>query len=298
VYVTSDNLPNPWDSLPSYFDDMAELLDGGSSAPTDPEYSLIVKSVDQTGKAITGMRMEVKKDGAIIRTGFTPLSLALEEGSYTVSAGNYQQIIFDHWQDGSRSSTASVSLSVDSELTAHHNSGAIAPLSVALKADKATASVGAGISFSVTIQGGTAPYTWSVNFGDGTSSSFTSASSIPKTYSSAGTFSAVATARDSAGKTAASSPVSITITPNTSTLIVNTVDAAGSPINGYYTVLSQNGATVKTASSPASFILNSGQTYQVSVSDYGDYAFDHWDNGSTSKSRTITPNNNTVLTAY
>jgi hypothetical protein len=303
VYVTSDNLPNPWDSLPSYFDDMTELLDDGSSAPTepaDPEYSLTVKSVDQTGKAVVGMWMEVKKDGATVKTGFTPLSLTAEEATYTVSAGNYQQIIFDHWQDGSKSSTTSVNLSTNSEITAHYNDGAVAvtPLSVSLKADRVSATAGTGISFSATIQGGTAPYTWSVNFGDGTSSSFSSTASVSKTYSTAGTYSAVATAKDAAGKTATSSPVAITITQGTSTLAVNTVNAAGSPINGYYTTLSQNGAVIKTAFSPTSFTLNSGQTYQVSVSDYGSYTFDHWSDGSTGRQKTVTGGQATTLTAY
>jgi hypothetical protein len=304
VYLTSDNLPNPWDSLPSYFDDMAVLLDDGSSssppAEPEPEHQLTVKSVDPTGKTINGMWMEVKENGATVRTGFTPLSLTLDEATYTVSAGNYQQIIFDHWQDGSKASTTSVNLSADSEITAYYSNGAIAvaPLSVALKADKATASAGTSVSFSATIQGGTAPYTWSVNFGDGTSSSFTSATSVSKTYSAAGTYSTVATAKDSTGKTATSSPVTITITQSTSTLTVNTVNAAGSPINGYYTTLSQNGAVIKTALSPASFTLNSGQTYQVSVSDYGDYMFDHWNDGSTSRQKTVTGGQATTLTAY
>jgi hypothetical protein len=301
VYVTSDSLPNPWDSLPSYFDDMAEMLDDGStSTPPDPEYSLTVKSVDQTGKAINGLWMEVKKDGATIKTGFTPLSLTAEEATYTVSAGNYQQIIFDHWQDGSKSSTTSVNLAADSALTAHYGDGAVAvtPLSMSLKADKASATAGTSVSFSATIQGGTSPYTWSVNFGDGTSSPFGSAASVSKTYGAAGTYSAVATAKDAAGKTATSSPVSITITQGTSTLTVNTVNAAGSSINGYYTSLSQNGALIKSAFSPASFTLNSGQTYQVSVSDYGSYAFDHWSDGSTGRQKTVTGGQAATLTAY
>ena len=79
---------------------------------------------------------------------------------------------------------------------------------------------------------------------------------------------------------------------------MKTADASGSPISGYYTTLSQAGAPTRTAFSPASFTLDSGQTYQVAVSDFGDHAFDHYDDGSTSKSRTVTPDGNTVLTAY
>jgi hypothetical protein len=280
---------------------MAMLLDDGSSSdPADPEYTLTVKSVDQTGKEFTGMWMEVKKGSSTIKTGFTPLGLTLEQGAYTVSAGNYQQIIFDHWQDGSKSNTISVNLSANSGLTAHYNNGAVTvtPLSVTLKADKTSAFAGTSVSFSAIIQGGTTPYTWSVNFGDGTSSSFTSGSSISKTYNSAGTYSAVATAKDAAGKTAISSPLSISITQSTSTLTVKTVNAAGSSISGYYTTLWQNGVIIKTAFSPASFTLNSGQTYQIAVADYGDYVFDHWNDGSTSRQKTINGGQITTLTAY
>lgn len=300
LYVTNDNLPNPWDSLPSYFGDMAELLDDGSLSwvTQDPEYELTVRSVDQNGKAITGMWMEVKQNGATVRTGFTPLSLTLEEGTYAVSAANYQQIIFDHWQDGSRSSTKSVTLSADTELTAHYNSGAAAPLSVSMSASRASVTAGTGIIFSAKISGGAGPYTWSVNFGDGTTSPSTSASTIAKTYNSAGTYAAVATARDSTGKTTTSDPIAITVTQGTSTLTVRTADAAGNPITGYYTVLSQDGAIVRTAFSPASFTLNSGQTYRVSVSDYGNYAFDHWNDGSTVRQKTVTGGQATTLTAY
>jgi len=301
VYVTSDNLPNPWDSLPSYFGDMAALLDNGSTVPSDPvnpEHSLTVKSVDQTGKAITGMWTEIKKNGATVKTGFTPLSVTLDQATYTVSAGNYQLITFDHWQDGTKSSTTSVNLSADSALTAHYIDGAIVPLSVSLKADKTSVTAGTSVSFGATIQGGTSPYTWSVNFGDGTSASFTTSSSISKTYNAAGTFNAVATAKDSAGNTATSSAVSITVTASTSTLTVKTVNAAGSAITGYYTTLSQNGAVVKTGFSPVSFTLKSGQTYQVSVADYGDYTFDHWNDGSTSRQKTVTGGQATTLTAY
>lgn len=299
VYVTSDSLPNPWDSLPSYFGDMAEMLDDGSApAPDEPEYELTVESVDQNGRAITGMWMEVKRNGATVGTGFTPLSLTLEESTYTVSAGSYQQITFDHWHDGGESSTTSVNLAADSEVTAHYGNGAIAPLSVALSASSATVTAGTSVTFGASINGGTAPYTWSVRFGDGTTSPSTLAPATAKAYNAAGTYTAVATARDSAGRIATSNPVSIAVTQGMSTLTVKTVDASGSQISGYYTTLSQAGALARAAFSPASFTLSSGQAYQVAVSDFGGYAFDHWSDGSMNRQKTVTGGQAAALTAH
>ena len=298
VYVTSDGLPNPWDSLPTYFDDTAALLDGGSTGGV-PTHQLTVKSLDQTGNPINGMWMEVKQNGATVSTGYTPLTLTLKDGTYTVSVGNYQQIIFDHWSDGSKSSTKSINLSSNTALTAYYNNGVVtSPLSVKLNAGKTAALAGTSITFGASILGGTAPYTWSINYGDGTSSPYVSASTISKVYNKAGTYTAVANARDATGKTATSNPVALTITESTSTLTVKTVDPLGSAINGYYTTLWQNGALVGSAYSPTSFTLKTGQTYQLSVADYGSYVFDHWNDGSTIRQKTVTLRESTTVTAY
>ena len=68
--------------------------------------------------------------------------------------------------------------------------------------------------------------------------------------------------------------------PTSGTISVTTVDSSGSQIYGYYTILSQNGNVMQTAFSPAEFTVDGDQTYQVEVSDYGSYAFDHWSDGS------------------
>src|SRR5207249_2655081 len=130
--------------------------------------------------------------------------------------------------------------------------------------------------------------TWSINYGDGTSSPYVSASTISKTYNKAGTYTALANGRDATGKIATSNPVVLTITQSTSTLTVKTVNAASNAINGYYTTLWQNGALVKSAYSPTSFTFKNGQTYQLSLADYGGYAFDHWNDGSTIRQMTVT----------
>jgi hypothetical protein len=69
----------------------------------------------------------------------------------------------------------------------------------------------------------------------------------------------------------------------TGIISVTTTDSAGNQIYGYYTTLSENGNVVQTAFSPAEFTVNSGQTYQVAVADYGQYVFDHWSDGSTDR---------------
>jgi hypothetical protein len=304
IYVTHDVLPNPWDSLPPYFESMADLLDDGSSTtppppPATESHSLTIRSVDQNGNAADGMWMEVKKGGETVSTGFTPMTLTLEESTYSISASNYGEITFDRWSDGTTSSTANVNLSDDRSLTAHYRNGpAASPLSASLSADSASAQVGAAVRFSMSASGGASPYTWSLNFGDGTSTAFSSSSSTSKRYDSAGTYQAVATVKDSSGKTASSSPFAITIAKGTPALTIKTADLSGNPIDGYYTTLTQGGSQIQSAFSPAQFSLDAGETYQVSVADFGDYVFSRWDDGTTSRTRAVSVSGPTTMTAY
>ena len=80
-------------------------------------------------------------------------------------------------------------------------------------------------------------------------------------------------------------------------LTINAVDSSGNDLNGMYVTLSQNGSLIHSNFTPTSFKLNSSQTYTVTVADYGGYTFDHWNNGSTVRTTTITISSNTVLTA-
>jgi len=83
--------------------------------------------------------------------------------------------------------------------------------------------------------------------------------------------------------------VNNTAPSSSSQVIVSSQDSSGNTINGYYTVLYQNGAAIDTGFTPASFKTTSGQTYTVEVQDYGSYFFDHWaDNGSTNRDRVFT----------
>ena len=299
VYVTSDSLSNPWDSLPSYFGDMAEMLDDGSApAPDEPEYELTVESVDQNGRAITGMWMEVKRNGATVGTGFTPLSLTLEESTYTVSAGSYQQITFDHWHDGGESSTTSVNLAANSEVTAHYKT--TAPEEAILTVD------------SVNIDGDTVTGLWTV-VKEGGATVKTGYTPLEYTGEAGSTYE-VSVADyggydfDSwvGGSTSRTTQVTLsgdaTLTARYSTgseqvtLTVRSVALDGSPITGLWTVISGSGSA--TGFTPLPFTADAGSQYTVTMGEYQNYVFERWDGGSTSKSRTITPDGNTVLTAY
>jgi hypothetical protein len=59
-----------------------------------------------------------------IAKGFTPLPFQAKSGSqYTVSMANYQNYVFDHWQDGTQSSTRTVAPTQQSTYIGVYNTG-------------------------------------------------------------------------------------------------------------------------------------------------------------------------------
>ena len=65
-----------------------------------------------------------------------------------------------------------------------------------------------------------------------------------------------------------------------------------------YATLTQNGNIVATGFTPVAFPVTSGQSYVVSVSDYGSNYFNHYSNGFTVRSIPVTANSSTTsLTA-
>jgi hypothetical protein len=65
---------------------------------------------------------------------------------------------------------------------------------------------------------------------------------------------------------------------------VSTTNSAGNPITGSHTTLWQGGIEIQSCFSPCSFTVTvlSGQTYQVTVDNYGGETFSRWsDNAGT-----------------
>jgi hypothetical protein len=170
--------------------------------------TLVVSSAELSGDPIDGLWTVIKKDGATIQTGYTPLSFSGTPGAYEVTVSEYQNYEFDHWETGSASNTRQVTVSGYVRVTAYYSTG--------------------------------------------------------------------------------SSEVDLT---------VKTAGLNGSPINGLWTVIEDSGSST-TGFSPLSYEAQAGKRYTVTVADYRNYVFDHWENGSKDRSRTITPDDDTLIVAH
>jgi hypothetical protein len=62
-------------------------------------------------------------------------------------------------------------------------------------------------------------------------------------------------------------------------LSVAAVDSTGKPLTGFDVSVWQEGTLVATSFTPTTFVLKDGMQYQVTVSSFGNYKFDHWSDG-------------------
>jgi hypothetical protein len=126
IYITNDNLPNPWDSLPPYYPDLVSTVDAANSGtfvppPPMPEKTITVNSVDLKGKPFVGMWTTVTKDGVTVQTGYTPLSFSAQEGqTYVITVASYRQHIFEHWDNGSTNRERTITATQDMTLIAYY----------------------------------------------------------------------------------------------------------------------------------------------------------------------------------
>ena len=82
-------------------------------------------------------------------------------------------------------------------------------------------------------------------------------------------------------------------------LTVNSAAPDGTPVNGLWTVISSpDGSILATGYTPFTYSAVPGADYAVSVSNYGQYVFSNWGNGATSNEITVSPTQDTTLTAY
>jgi hypothetical protein len=82
-------------------------------------------------------------------------------------------------------------------------------------------------------------------------------------------------------------------------LVTNSLDITGKPFKGMYaTIKSSAGAILLEGYSPLTFMGIGNTTYTITVSDNNTRVFDHWEDGATGTTRTLTLNRNITIAAY
>ena len=97
-----------------------------SGTATSPNSStLTVDTYNLSGNEITGIYIEIQDStGKDLATGYSPATFSLTQGQqYTVYANDYQNIAFNHWDNGSTNPARVISISQDTTLLAFYSTG-------------------------------------------------------------------------------------------------------------------------------------------------------------------------------
>lgn len=81
--------------------------------------NLRVESYDNLGNRIRGMHVTVSGSAGAVGEGFTPLSLRLPLGLYSIAASSYEYYDFKNWDDGSQ--TRQMDLGQDARVSAYYD---------------------------------------------------------------------------------------------------------------------------------------------------------------------------------
>ena len=300
IYITDNHYPNPYDEIPSHFDELLALLDPGVKSDM---HNVVAKGVDLAGKPVNGT-LEISLDGNKVASGKGWVTFLGTEGkTYQVTAQNNRDYVFAHWEDGSKDRTRSVSLDSSTIATAYYTTreeaakpgvtinamtdkGSELSMWTVVESDGKTVASGftplrfsgsPGQQYTATV-GGYQYFTFD-KWMDGRDSN-----SYKFTYSGDGFLTAYYK-DDSPDKAA-------------DTLTVNTYDKNGTIIT-MYTTVKDGDKTVGEGYTPLTVPVESGKSYTVGVADWQNEVFDHWDNGSRNRFIDATiakPHEN--LTAY
>ena len=304
MFITDDVQPNPYNTLPSHFDELLSLLDPSSS---EGMHNLAVKSADLSGNPISGISIAVTSGSDAVTTDFTPLTyVSPPDTSFAVTPSDSGQYIFSHWENGSTSRTRTITLDSSKVITAYFRAESSTTLPSIMLINAMTqngaelnmwATVGSNgnlvkTGFTPLTVTGTSGNSYTVTLSDYQTNMFNhwengSTENSRTTVFSGYTF--------MTGFYGSESPEAI---PKPAPILtINAVGLSGEARH-MWTSIQSGGSTVETGYTPLSYSGTTGTSYTVTVRDYQDRVFDHWENGSTSRTRTITLDSSKVITAY
>ncbi|MDE1862765.1 MAG: hypothetical protein KGI33_07625 [Thaumarchaeota archaeon] len=78
---------------------------------------------------------------------------------------------------------------------------------------------------------------------------------------------------------------------------INAYDSSGKSVSGLWTTV-KAGTNNMSGFTPFSFDASAGQKYRVTISSFGNYTFEHWDDNETNNTRVFSPQGNVTLSAY
>lgn len=79
-------------------------------SPTDAQDTLTVNTYDDNGNILT-MWTSIRIDDLVVNQGYTPLTIPVARGeTYTVSVSDWEDIVFDRWEDGSDSRLTDITI--------------------------------------------------------------------------------------------------------------------------------------------------------------------------------------------
>jgi hypothetical protein len=300
MYVTDDDFPNPYDKLPSHFDELLALLD-----PDTPSamHNVVAKSVDLAGAPVNGT-LQISRGSEVVQEGQQWVTHVSSNGdTYEVRALDSRGHEFEHWEDGSTSPRRTVGADQSSiVMTAYYRTASTAEQGVTV-----SAVTGNGASLSMwtviesggqTVQTGFTPMRFSgtpgqqytVYVSDWRYMSFDrwmdESAANPYTFTYSGE-----------GYLAAYYDHDSPTTPH-DTLTVNTYDEDGNIVT-MWTSIREGDAVVSEGYTPLTIQVERNKTYSVGVADWEDTVFERWQDGSESRRIQVTVDEpHERLTAY
>ncbi len=332
IYIQDDGADgsNHWDTLSSFFERIVEIQDeannnsGGASVPTNevsettpPTVSLTIQAIDSNGDPI-GMWSGIKLDGTTIDSGNTPKSFQIDSGTeYTAFAGNFEQYIFDYWEDSSTDSDRLITITEDTTITAYYQIiDTTAPI-ITVPSDiftETSSYSGTEIIFTVSAEDNVDdPITPTCDQNSAniiltnlqTNIGTTDAKTLYAIFPLGSTL-VMCSATDSSGNTGlAAFTVTVdlslqgdALTSNTEiNLTIQAIDSNGD-VRSLWNVLYLDGNQIDEGFTPESYQITSGVEYSVFAANYKQYTFDHWEDGSTDNPRMISIDADKTFTAF